>query len=232
MLLGSLHTSRPRLRPPRARSAHLRRRCALCTYAQARCLTGRVQVDVWALGLVVCELVLGRRLWEDGKGCDAVDHVRSMCEEVEHGAPRRPLDASLPEWRGVSHELRQFAISCLQIDPKQRPHTRVLMQHDVFAAVVRNERIPQWVQKPALWTLIGEGGERGQVVRSVQPRTLEAGALRRRATRNGGRLMTQVQISFTCGAYEEECWMIRSGNITAHRRVSTVCRACCVPRPY
>eukprot|EP01062_Namystynia_karyoxenos_P069692 TRINITY_DN65167_c0_g1_i1.p1 TRINITY_DN65167_c0_g1~~TRINITY_DN65167_c0_g1_i1.p1 ORF type:complete len:1123 (+),score=227.32 TRINITY_DN65167_c0_g1_i1:64-3432(+) len=77
--------------------------------------------DVWALGLIVCELHIGHLPWTDKlRGMHPLAFAATLCRD-EHMVPEPP--------QSVPTEAAAFARWCTKRDPEQRPTALQLLDH-------------------------------------------------------------------------------------------------------
>ncbi|KAK4296947.1 hypothetical protein Pmani_030595 [Petrolisthes manimaculis] len=96
-------------------------------------VTGNPAWDVWSLGMVLAEAVMGYQLFEK---CEEVEGL--VAEVLRTGLAAEPLKHlakthnSTQKLDAAPQELRDFLCTCLTPDPKDRPMPRSLLNHPLF----------------------------------------------------------------------------------------------------
>lgn len=91
------------------------------------------KVDVWSLGIIITELLIGRTIWPHMKLGQCIRKVLallhydgSVFERLAREGDRLKIYQDLP------CEVKNFVDACLTIDPRKRPTPAQLLKHRVF----------------------------------------------------------------------------------------------------
>ncbi|KAG8266729.1 hypothetical protein J6590_065763 [Homalodisca vitripennis] len=114
-----------------------------------------IKVDVWSLGMILTELLLGQKLWANLKLGQILRKILSLLhcdtttlERLAREADKLAVFESLPE------SVKDFINSCLQTSPSLRPTPAQLLKHEVFSqefepevlspSTIIDQRVKNW----------------------------------------------------------------------------------------
>lgn len=84
------------------------------------------QVDIWSAGVVLYQMLFGRKPFGDGMSADAV---------LQRGTIAQARSVEFPEKPAVSEACKDLVRRCLTYDPHQRPDAAALLNHSFFAPI-------------------------------------------------------------------------------------------------
>ncbi|XP_031552382.1 TBC domain-containing protein kinase-like protein isoform X2 [Actinia tenebrosa] len=100
------------------------------------------KVDVWSLGMVLFNLIMGGKLWPDTDECSEVEKifakvvslVKRQKESFEDCLNILINDHKSPEkLQDLPTELVSFLNACLTVNPSERPSSLELLNHELFS---------------------------------------------------------------------------------------------------
>ncbi|XP_023017738.2 TBC domain-containing protein kinase-like protein [Leptinotarsa decemlineata] len=92
------------------------------------------KVDIWALGIILTELVLKRFLWSSLKLDHRIRKVLSLLQSSTSIFERISREHNAyDEYVNLDEDLKNLIESCLNIYPEKRPSCEELLQRDIFS---------------------------------------------------------------------------------------------------
>jgi serine/threonine protein kinase/Tfp pilus assembly protein PilF len=137
--------------------------------------------DIWAVGLVLYELAMGRRAFPEGDNAQLITAIL-------HEAPSRPSDAGRP----ISPGLESIIAKCLEKDPENRYQSAKELAVDLRRLGATSQAVGSWSaahSRSRPWVAAGALGLAVTVAASLF--ALDVGGLRRRLL--GGASAAQVR---------------------------------------
>ncbi|XP_034671852.1 TBC domain-containing protein kinase-like protein [Drosophila subobscura] len=103
-------------------------------------LNGNVKSDVWALAMLVVELVLDLQLWPKLKISNVVRKILAFARSNNVLEKIAREHQCFEAYQNMDAELRQLLEKCLHASPGQRPLPRELLAHKCFADILQADR--------------------------------------------------------------------------------------------
>ena len=102
--------------------------------------------DIWALGILLCELFYGKNVYDVDNELDALDVIGSIAES---NATPSVLHPKIAQDTIMDKDLQSFILCCLVLSPEKRPSAEILLTHPFLQPLLNDApsepRVP-WPQ--------------------------------------------------------------------------------------